>query len=129
MGPGGTLKFGWGGLVDIRLAMIILAGSLFGVQLGAIGTTYVKPSIIKVVMGGIMGLVLVSRAIEIPVYLAQLDIIQPLDPHLAALLKNLSFVVLIAALAAGAPPAFAALSRGVGMHRRELAAAGTAPAP
>jgi len=125
MGLGGTIKFGWSGLVDIRLAMIILAGSLFGIQLGAIGTTYVKPGVIKVVMGTIMVLVLVSRAIEIPVYLAQLDIIQPLDPHLAALLKNLSFVVLIAALAAGAAIVFAALWRGVGAHRRELAAAAT----
>ncbi|MBS1246409.1 MAG: rane protein, partial [Proteobacteria bacterium] len=128
MGLGGTIKFGWSGLVDIRLAMIILAGSLFGIQLGAIGTTYVKPSMIKVVMGVIMVLVLLSRAIEIPVYLAQLDIIQPLDPHLAALLKNLSFVVLIAALASGAAIVFAALWRGVGAHRRELAAAATAQA-
>lgn len=39
------------GLVDIRLAMLILLGSLFGVQLGAIGTTFVKPFMIKVVMG------------------------------------------------------------------------------
>jgi len=123
MGLGGTIKFAWSGLVDIRLAMIILAGSLFGIQLGAIGTTYVKPGVIKVVMGTIMVLVLVSRAIEIPVYLAQLDIIQPLDPHLVALLKNLSFVVLIAALASGAAIVFAALWRGVGAHRRRATAA------
>jgi hypothetical protein len=122
MGLGGTIKFAWSGLVDIRLAMIILAGSLFGIQLGAIGTTYVKPSMIKLVMGTIMVLVLLSRAIEIPVYLGQLDIIQPLEPHLAALLKNLSFVVLIAALATGAAIVFAALWRGVGAYRRELAA-------
>ena len=123
MGLGGTIKFAWSGLVDIRLAMIILAGSLFGIQLGAIGTTYVKPHMIKVVMGTIMALVLVSRAIVIPVYLAQLEIIEPLNPHVVSLLKNLSFVVLIAALAAGAAIVFAALWRGIGSHRRELAAA------
>ncbi len=128
MGLGGTIKFAWSGLVDIRLAMIILAGSLFGIQLGAIGTTYVKPSMIKLVMGTIMVLVLLSRAIVIPVYLAQLDLIQPLDPHLASFLQNLSFVVLIAALATGAAIVFAALWRGVGAHRRELAAAASAQA-
>jgi len=42
MGLGGTANWAWHGMVDIRLTLIILAGSLFGVQLGAIGTTYVK---------------------------------------------------------------------------------------
>ena len=50
MGLGGSFKYALHGLVDIRLAMIILAGSLFGIQLGAMGTTYVKPFIIKVVI-------------------------------------------------------------------------------
>jgi nucleotide-binding universal stress UspA family protein/uncharacterized membrane protein YfcA len=125
MGVGGTMKFAWSGLVDIRLAMIILAGSLFGIQLGAIGTTYVKPHIIKVVMGTIMVLVLVlvSRAIAIPVYLSELQLIDALDPHLIGALKNISFVVLIAALAAGAAIVFAALWRGISQHRREAALA------
>ncbi|OGW39210.1 MAG: hypothetical protein A2Y97_10005, partial [Nitrospirae bacterium RBG_13_39_12] len=51
MGLGGSFKYALHGLVDIRLAAIILAGSLFGIQLGAIGTTYVKPYMIKLVMG------------------------------------------------------------------------------
>ena len=63
------------GMVDIRLAMIILAGSLFGIQLGAIGTTYVKPFMIKVVMGVIMVIVLFSRGLMVPVYLSQLGLI------------------------------------------------------
>jgi len=124
MGVGGTMKFAWSGLVDIRLAMIILAGSLFGIQLGAIGTTYVKPHMIKVVMGVIMVLVLVSRAIAIPVYLSELDLIEKLNPHLTEALKNISFVVLIAALAAGAAIVFASLWRGISVHRREAALAG-----
>ncbi len=129
MGLGGTIKFAWSGLVDVRLAMIILAGSLFGIQLGAIGTTYVKPHMIKVVMGTIMVLVLVSRAIAIPVYLSELDLTDKIAPHTATLLKDISFLVLIAALAAGAAIVFAALWRGIGAHRRELAlAAGAAPA-
>jgi uncharacterized protein len=49
MGLRGTIKYAWSGMVDIRLALVILAGSLFGVQLGAIATTYVKPYMIKLV--------------------------------------------------------------------------------
>ena len=75
---GGTPKYAMHGNADIRLAMVILGGSLFGTQLGAIGTTYVKPFMVKVVMGTIMGLVLVSRGFVIPVYLSQLGMIAPM---------------------------------------------------
>ena len=125
MGVGGTMKYAWSGLVDIRLAMIILAGSLFGIQLGAIGTTYVKPHMIKIVMGVIMVLVLFSRAIAIPVYLSELDLIDKLAPHLPGALLNISFVVLIAALASGAAIVFAALWRGISTSRHEAALAVT----
>jgi hypothetical protein len=122
MGVGGTLKYAWSGLVDIRLAMIILAGSLFGIQLGAIGTTYVKPHMIKVVMDTIMVLVLLSRAIVIPVYLSDLDLIPKIEPHIAGGLKNVSFIILMAALTVGAAIIFSALWRGIRTHRLELAA-------
>lgn len=122
MGLGGTLKFAWSGMVDIRLAMIILAGSLFGIQLGAIGTTYVKPHMVKLVMGVIMIMVLLSRAIIIPVYLADLDLIGKLPVHLVTGLKNISFVLLIAALATGAAIIFASLWRGIRTHKVELEA-------
>jgi hypothetical protein len=39
----------------------IPAGSLFGIQFGAIGTTCVKPFMIKVVMGLVMVIVLFSQ--------------------------------------------------------------------
>src|SRR5512147_2853425 len=102
MGLGGTLKYGWSGLVDIRLAMIILAGSLFGIQLGAIGTTYVKPHMIKVVMGTIMVLVLFSRGLMVPVYMSQLGLIGKLENGTASLLKTTSFAIMIFALLLGA---------------------------
>ena len=47
MGLIGSIKWGMMGLIDIRLTVIILAGSLFGVQLGALGTTFVNQNYIK----------------------------------------------------------------------------------
>src|SRR5574340_937811 len=102
MGLGGSFKYAMSGLVDIRLAMIILAGSLFGIQLGAIGTTYVKPFMIKVVMGVIMVIVLFSRALMVPVYLSQLGLIAQMGDTTVKMLKNTSFAIMIAALAIGA---------------------------
>lgn len=128
MGLGGTIKYAWGGLVDIRLAMIILAGSLFGIQLGAIGTTYVRPHMIKVVMGTIMVLVLVSRAIVIPVYLAELELIGPLGTGTVKALQGLSFAVMVGALATGAFMVLGALARGMREQRlAEAMAAAIAP--
>ncbi|HET9701388.1 MAG TPA: TSUP family transporter [Burkholderiales bacterium] len=135
MGVGGTIKYGWSGFVDIRLAMIILAGSLFGIQLGAIGTTYVKPYMVKVVMGTIMIIVLVSRAIVIPVYLSELQMISPLEPATITILKKVSFYVMVLALVTGAFIVLRALIGGMRSHRLELAAAAAvaptlaAPAP
>jgi hypothetical protein len=102
MGLGGSFKYALSGLVDIRLAMIILAGSLFGIQLGAIGTTYVKPFMIKVVMGVIMVIVLFSRALMVPVYMAQLGLIGQFSDTTVKVLKNTSFAIMIAALLIGA---------------------------
>lgn len=102
MGLGGSFKYAMHGLVDIRLAMIILGGSLFGIQLGAMGTTYVKPFMIKVVMGIIMVIVLFSRGLMVPVYLAQLGLIQTLDVTTVKILKSTSFLIMIAALLIGA---------------------------
>lgn len=102
MGLGGSFKYAMHGLVDIRLAMIILAGSLFGIQLGAIGTTYVKPFIIKVVMGVIMVIVLFSRGLMVPVYLSQLGLIQTLGEGTVKVLKSTSFAIMIFALVLGA---------------------------
>ncbi|MBF0518754.1 MAG: sulfite exporter TauE/SafE family protein [Nitrospirae bacterium] len=102
MGMGGSFKYALHGLVDIRLAMIILGGSLFGIQLGAIGTTYVKPFMIKVVMAAIMLIVLVSRAIMIPVYLTKLKVINSLSDSALKIMSNTSFAIMILALLIGA---------------------------
>jgi len=119
MGLGGTIKYGWEGFVDIRLAMIILAGSLFGIQLGAIGTTYVKPFMVKVVMGVIMALVLFSRGFVIPVYLSELGWIAPMAADTAQLFKNISLGIMLFALVSGAAIVLHALFSGMREHRRQ----------
>ncbi len=122
MGMGGTMKYALSGLVDVRLAMIILAGSLFGIQLGAIGTTYVKPYMVKLVMGVIMIIVLFSRGTMIPAYLSDLSLINTLSPETISWMKMVSFVLLVIALTVGAVIVFSALIKGMLQHRRELAA-------
>lgn len=121
MGLGGTLFYAWEGFVDIRLAMIILAGSLFGVQLGAIGTTYVKDYTVKLVMAVIMLVVLASRLFKLPVYLANLDMIAPLSANLSSWLTVLSQATLAAALIIGATTILGALLKGMAEHRRRHA--------
>jgi uncharacterized protein len=101
MGLGGTLIWAYYGMVDIRLVMIILAGSLFGVQLGAIGTTYVKDYMIKYVMATIMLIVAVSRFFALPKYLNQLHLISLTD-NLVGLMTKISFGIMCCALLVGA---------------------------
>ena len=100
MGLTGTITWALGGFVDIRLVLLILAGSLIGVQLGAVGTTYVKEYMIKVVMATIMLIVAVSRGIAIPTYLHELGLLS-LSPSTIGVLKNTSFIVMCLALATG----------------------------
>jgi uncharacterized membrane protein YfcA len=127
MGLGGTIKFAWDGYVDVRLAMIILAGSLFGIQVGAIGTTYVKPYMVKVVMGAIMITLLVSRLFVVPVYLADLGVIGSLGPA-AGILNKISFAIMVFALVLGAGIIGHALWKGMREHAREQALKAAAPA-
>lgn len=101
MGLIGSIKWGMMGLIDIRLTLIILAGSLFGVQLGALGTTFVNQNYIKKVMGTIMLLVALSRGIIIPSYLNDLKIVQFSD-HLNVFLKNFSFIIMCFSMIIGA---------------------------
>ncbi len=121
MGMGGSIEFAWSGFVDVRVAMVILAGSLFGIQLGAMGTTYVEPYMIKLVMGVIMILVLLSRAIVIPVYLSALGYIEKLTEGTISVLKIASFGTLILALMVGGVIILFVLWRGVRaeIERRE----------
>jgi uncharacterized membrane protein YfcA len=101
MGLGGTLIWAYYGTVDIRLTLLILAGSLFGVQLGAIGTTYVKEYMIKYVMATIMLIVAVSRFFAMPKYLNALKLTSFADGSVS-LMTQLSFGIMCLALLIGA---------------------------
>jgi uncharacterized protein len=118
MGLGGTMLYSLDGVVDIRLAMIILAGSLFGIQIGAIGTTYVKDSIVKFVMGLIMLIVLFSRFFYVPSYLSKLGLITPMQESTIATLKLLGDATLVLAMAVGGITIIVALIKGMAEHRR-----------
>ena len=102
VGISGTIVYALDGFVDIRLAMIILAGSFFGLQLGAIGTTYVKDYMIKIVMGVIMIFILLSLSLKIPVYLSDMGTIDRLNDGTLNLLERTSFAMLVLALTTGA---------------------------
>ncbi len=121
MGMGGSLFYAWEGFVDIRLAMIILAGSLFGIQIGAIGTTYVKEHMVKLVMGMIMLIVLVSRLLKLPVYLTSLGMISPLPTYIIRALDNASSAALAIALIIGAGAILISLVRGMALHQKRHA--------
>ena len=99
MGAWGSIQWGLSGLIDIRLTLLILCGSLIGVQLGALGTTYVKDYMIKLVMASTMLIVAVSRGALIPSYLANLELIQKISPEMEHLLSQISFWALVTALA------------------------------
>jgi len=134
MGLGGTIFYGFEGAVDIRLSMLILLGSLFGIQLGAIGTTYVKDYQIKLVMAVIMLTVLFSRFFYIPGYLSQLGMIASIEDGHVTTLKTLGDSVLAVALILGAVTVLTSLTKGIAEHRkaegkRELAERIAALAP
>ena len=112
MGLGGSMLYAWDGFVDIRLAMMILAGSLFGVQIGVIATTYIKDSTVKIVMATIMIIVLFSRLFMLPIYLSQLGLMQPLNERLMEVLERLSSATLVIALSVGALSIVGALIHG-----------------
>ncbi len=118
MGLGGTYIYGLEGVVDVRLAMLILLGSLFGIQLGAIGTTYVKDYQIKLVMAVIMLTVLFSRFFYIPGYLSKLQLIAPLNEGTIATFKTLGDSVLAVALILGAVTVLTSLTRGIAEHKK-----------
>ena len=102
---GATGTFTWAylmGAVDFRLTTLILAASLIGVQIGAVGTTYVRQYYIKLAMAVVMLIVTVSRALAVPGYLVQLGWIT-LDEGLVNLFDSLVFPIMVFAMVSVTP--------------------------
>jgi uncharacterized membrane protein YfcA len=120
MGAWGSFQWALSGLVDIRLTLLILSASLIGVQLGAIGTTYVKDYTIKLVMASVMLIVAVSRGVKIPGYLADLGWRAPVEQGTASLLNGISFWALVAALGTAGIIITGAMIKGMRNAKKEL---------
>lgn len=72
MGAFGALNYGMEGFVDLRLTLLLYAGSLVGIFVGAIGTKLVKELYIRLVTAILILLCVVSRALAVPGYLWEL---------------------------------------------------------
>ena len=88
-------------------------------QLGALGTTYVKDHTIKLVMAAVMLIVAVSRGAKVPGYLSDLNLIPQLGHKLNVLLNGISFWALMAALAVAGIIISVAMIRGMLQDRTE----------
>ncbi len=118
MGFWGSIQWGLSGLIDIRMTLLILSASLIGVQLGALGTTYVKDYVIKVVMGAVMLIVAISRGAKVPVYLSDLGL-TTLSPKVTYVLNQISFWALVAALATAGIIITGAMIKGITRAKAE----------
>ena len=75
IGAWGAINYAWGGFVDLRLALLLYLGSLSGIYIGAYGTKVLKENIIRLVTGLIILIAVLSRAVNIPVYLDELGVV------------------------------------------------------
>ena len=119
MGLTGAFTYALTGFVDFRLTAVILAGSLIGVQVGAIGTSYVKQYMIKIVAGIVMVLAGLSRVLVIPGYLSDLSIV-PVADDISAALSAASLILLFTTLVGSGLIIVGAMLRG-----KKAAIAGT----
>jgi uncharacterized membrane protein YfcA len=75
MGAWGAFNYALGGFVDLRLTLLLYAGSLVGIYIGALGTAFVKELYIRLVTAILILLCCVSRALAIPNYLQEMDMV------------------------------------------------------
>ncbi len=101
MGAAGALNYAYEGCVDLRLTCLLFLGSLVGVFIGAYGVKVVSERYIRLVTGVIILVAVVSRAINVPVYLRQLHLVS-YAAEWDRVFKIASTVTLFAAGIAGA---------------------------
>jgi hypothetical protein len=101
MGAAGAINYAYEGCVDLRLTCLLFLGSLVGVFIGAYGVKVVSERYIRLVTGLIIIVCVASRAIAVPVYLRQLNLIS-YEPSLDVWFKGASTVTLFAAGISGA---------------------------
>ena len=73
MGAWGAFNYALGGFVDLRLVLLLYAGSLVGIFVGAIGTALVKELYIRLVTAILILLCCVSRLLAVPTYLKEMN--------------------------------------------------------
>jgi len=73
MGAWGAFNYALGGFVDLRLVLLLYAGSLLGIYVGAIGTALVKELYIRLVTAILILLCCVSRLLAVPAYLQDMN--------------------------------------------------------
>ena len=96
MGAFGAINYAFAGFVDVRMVILLYLGSLLGIFIGTYGTKVVNEMVIRLVTGIIILLCVISRAIAIPIYLAQLEMIDFVTPDQYPLLNGLSKALLYA---------------------------------
>lgn len=94
MGAFGALNYAFEGMVDIRLTILLYAGSLLGIHIGAYGTKVVKEVVIRLVTAVIIILCVISRVVAIPIYLQQLEFVRTdasWNPYFNSISKGLLY--------------------------------------
>ncbi len=101
MGAFGALNYAFEGMVDIRLTMLLFAGSLVGIHIGTYGTKVVREVVIRLATAIIILLCVVSRIVATPIYLRQLGFLK-IPQSTDVLLNGISKGLLYASGIAGA---------------------------
>lgn len=95
----GVLEYGWLGLLDVRLTLLLLAGSLLGSTLGGHAVRVAREGLVRLVAALVVLACAASRVLVVPGYLEHLGVGSP--PVDAATLAKVGAGVLAVAGGAG----------------------------
>ncbi len=93
MGAFGALNYGLEGFVDLRITLLLFAGSMAGLFVGAVGTKMVRESYIRLITGVLILLCVVSRVLAMPGYLLAMGFVD-VSPEIADALELTSGIML-----------------------------------